>query len=220
MNSDGTGWSAKLALSLPLAGRARRPPGGRPRTPPMPQSTAHRLADEPRTPARRTVNRVRDSACRRATGGRTVRAVRAGAARGTRQGWSVVIASGPRTSRRRPSSGVAASRGPARRGPLATGLACSASLATWSSTRTAPNRRDRVRCSTICRAGPGARMAAWTPCSTVSAHRDPLVIVFNENRSIAEPAGLLGVPEGTVKSRCHYAMRALRVLLQEWSLVP
>lgn len=52
------------------------------------------------------------------------------------------------------------------------------------------------------------------------AHRDALVLVFYEGNSIAEAAALLGVPEGTVKSRCHYAMRALRVLLQERGLVP
>ena len=67
-------------------------------------------------------------------------------------------------------------------------------------------------------------MAAWTPCSTVycwiSAHRDALVLLFKEDRSIAEAAGVLGVPAGTVKSRCHYVMRALRVLLQERGLVP
>ena len=34
-----------------------------------------------------------------------------------------------------------------------------ATLATWSSTRTAPNRRDRVRCSTIGRAGREQPMA-------------------------------------------------------------
>jgi hypothetical protein len=116
----------------------------------MPEPVALGSPMKPRTPVRRIVNRVRDSACRRATGGRTVRAVRAGAARGTCQGWSEVIASEPRTSRRRRTLGVAASRGPTRRGPLATGLACSASLASWSSTRTAPNGRDRVRCPTTC----------------------------------------------------------------------
>lgn len=52
------------------------------------------------------------------------------------------------------------------------------------------------------------------------AHRDAVVLVFYEDRSIAESAELLGVPEGTVKSRCYYAMRALRVLFQERGLVP
>jgi RNA polymerase sigma-70 factor (ECF subfamily) len=63
-------------------------------------------------------------------------------------------------------------------------------------------------------------MAVWTACSTVSAHRDALVLVFNEDRCIEEAAVLLGVRDRTVKSRCRYAMRALSVLLQERGLVP
>jgi len=51
------------------------------------------------------------------------------------------------------------------------------------------------------------------------AHRDALVLVFYEDCSMSEAAQFLGVPEGTVKSRCHYAMRALRVLFQERGLV-
>jgi RNA polymerase sigma-70 factor (ECF subfamily) len=51
-------------------------------------------------------------------------------------------------------------------------------------------------------------------------HREVLLLVFYEDRSVAQAAQLLGVPEGTVKSRCHYAMRALRVLFQERGLIP
>jgi RNA polymerase sigma-70 factor (ECF subfamily) len=51
-------------------------------------------------------------------------------------------------------------------------------------------------------------------------HRDVLLLVFYEDHSIAQAAELLNVPEGTVKSRCHYAMRALRVLFQERGLIP
>ncbi|MGW2254912.1 sigma factor-like helix-turn-helix DNA-binding protein, partial [Kitasatospora sp. NPDC001660] len=39
------------------------------------------------------------------------------------------------------------------------------------------------------------------------------------HRSLAETAQLLGVPEGTVKSRCFYAIRALRLALREHGLV-
>lgn len=56
--------------------------------------------------------------------------------------------------------------------------------------------------------------------SLTPAHRDALVLIFYEDRTVTEAAELLGVPEGTVKSRCHYAMRALRVLFQERGLVP
>ena len=52
------------------------------------------------------------------------------------------------------------------------------------------------------------------------SHREALVLVFYRGHSIAEAAVLLGVPEGTVKSRCHYALRTLRVLCQERGLVP
>ena len=41
------------------------------------------------------------------------------------------------------------------------------------------------------------------------AHRDALVLVFYQGHSMAEAGAILGVPEGTVKSRCHYAMRSL-----------
>jgi RNA polymerase sigma-70 factor, ECF subfamily len=58
------------------------------------------------------------------------------------------------------------------------------------------NRPDHVRCRTA--------------CSTVSAHRDALAIVVNEERSSAEAAGLLEVPEGTVRSRCYTAKRTSR----------
>jgi len=34
-------------------------------------------------------------------------------------------------------------------------------------------------------------------------------------RSVAETAALLGVPPGTVKSRTYYALRALRLVLEE-----
>ena len=38
---------------------------------------------------------------------------------------------------------------------------------------------------------------------------------FYRGRSVAEAAARLGVPPGTVKSRTHYAVRALRLVLDE-----
>ena len=46
-------------------------------------------------------------------------------------------------------------------------------------------------------------------------HRGVIVECFYRGRSVAEAARRLGVPEGTVKSRTHYALRALRLVLKE-----
>jgi RNA polymerase sigma-70 factor, ECF subfamily len=46
-------------------------------------------------------------------------------------------------------------------------------------------------------------------------HRTVLLECYYRGRSVAEAARLLGVPEGTVKSRTHYALRALRLALEE-----
>jgi RNA polymerase sigma-70 factor (ECF subfamily) len=52
--------------------------------------------------------------------------------------------------------------------------------------------------------------------SNLSAeHRAVLVECYYRGRSVAEAARALDVPEGTVKSRTHYALRALRLALQE-----
>jgi RNA polymerase sigma-70 factor (ECF subfamily) len=46
-------------------------------------------------------------------------------------------------------------------------------------------------------------------------HRQVLVECFYRGRSVAEAASRLGVPAGTVKSRTHYALRSLRLVLEE-----
>jgi RNA polymerase sigma-70 factor (ECF subfamily) len=46
-------------------------------------------------------------------------------------------------------------------------------------------------------------------------HREVLVECFYQGRSVAEAATELGVPPGTVKSRTHYALRSLRLVLEE-----
>ena len=51
-------------------------------------------------------------------------------------------------------------------------------------------------------------------------HREVLVETFLRDRSVNEAAKILGVPVGTVKSRCFYALRALRVALEEKGLAP
>ncbi len=60
---------------------------------------------------------------------------------------------------------------------------------------------------------------AWvvaTALQSISAdHRDVIVQLYYERRSVAEVAELLGIPEGTVRSRCFYGLRALRRELEQ-----
>jgi RNA polymerase sigma-70 factor, ECF subfamily len=52
--------------------------------------------------------------------------------------------------------------------------------------------------------------------TTLSAdHRAVLLECYYRGASVAQAAHRLGIPEGTVKSRTHYALRALRLALQE-----
>lgn len=46
-------------------------------------------------------------------------------------------------------------------------------------------------------------------------HRQVLVLCYFGGRSVADAATELGVPPGTVKSRTHYALRSLRLVLEE-----
>ena len=46
-------------------------------------------------------------------------------------------------------------------------------------------------------------------------HRNVVVELYYRRRSVAEAAVVLGIPPGTVKSRCFYALRALRDALEE-----
>ncbi|HKJ54401.1 MAG TPA: sigma-70 family RNA polymerase sigma factor [Nitriliruptoraceae bacterium] len=50
-------------------------------------------------------------------------------------------------------------------------------------------------------------------------HRDALVLCHWRGHSIAEAARLLDVPEGTVKSRVYYGLRALRLQLEEQGVI-
>nr|WP_158892156.1 sigma-70 family RNA polymerase sigma factor [Amycolatopsis anabasis] len=46
-------------------------------------------------------------------------------------------------------------------------------------------------------------------------HREVLLLCFFQGYSVADAAARLGVAPGTVKSRTHYALRALRLALEE-----
>jgi RNA polymerase sigma-70 factor (ECF subfamily) len=49
------------------------------------------------------------------------------------------------------------------------------------------------------------------------SHRDVLVEMYYHSLSVAEIAEKLGIPEGTVKSRAHYALKSLRQNLHGYS---
>ncbi|MEQ8821748.1 MAG: sigma-70 family RNA polymerase sigma factor [Sumerlaeia bacterium] len=75
------------------------------------------------------------------------------------------------------------------------------------------------------RAGPAAEEPDFSPAEAQELHwaigrldllhREPIVLHFLDDLSIADIAGLLAIPEGTVKSRIHTAKRKLRHILQE-----
>ena len=64
---------------------------------------------------------------------------------------------------------------------------------------------------------------AWTLAEALTrltpAHREVLVECFYRGRSVNEVAERLGVPVGTVKSRTHYALRSLRLVLTEMGVI-
>jgi RNA polymerase sigma-70 factor (ECF subfamily) len=64
---------------------------------------------------------------------------------------------------------------------------------------------------------------AWTVAEALgrlsAAHREVLYECFYQGRSVAEAAARLGVPAGTVKSRTHYALRSLRIVLEEMGVI-
>ena len=51
-------------------------------------------------------------------------------------------------------------------------------------------------------------------------HREVLVEIRLRGRTQVELAATLGVPVGTIKSRVHYALQALRLLLDEQGVTP
>jgi RNA polymerase sigma-70 factor (ECF subfamily) len=62
-------------------------------------------------------------------------------------------------------------------------------------------------------------LMSWLVTDAVTSlspdHRAVLLECYYRGASVAQAAHRLGIPEGTVKSRTHYALRALRLALQE-----
>jgi len=62
-------------------------------------------------------------------------------------------------------------------------------------------------------------LTSWLVTEAITSlsadHRAVLLECYYRGASVAQAAHRLGIPEGTVKSRTHYALRALRLALQE-----
>ena len=67
-------------------------------------------------------------------------------------------------------------------------------------------------------------LESWAVADALSAlrpdHRQVLLETYYRGRSVAEASAVLGIPAGTVKSRAFYALRALRLALEERGLAP
>jgi RNA polymerase sigma-70 factor, ECF subfamily len=67
-------------------------------------------------------------------------------------------------------------------------------------------------------------LESWAVADALSAlrpeHRGVLLETYYRGKSVAEAATALGIPAGTVKSRTFYALRALRLALEERGLAP
>ncbi|MFF0769643.1 sigma-70 family RNA polymerase sigma factor [Nonomuraea wenchangensis] len=65
---------------------------------------------------------------------------------------------------------------------------------------------------------------SWAVAEALAAlrpeHREVLMEVYYRGRSVKEASDTLGIPPGTVKSRTYYALRALKLALEERGLAP
>lgn len=67
-------------------------------------------------------------------------------------------------------------------------------------------------------------MESWQVAEALATlraeHREVLLETYYRGRSVAEAAAALSIPAGTVKSRTYYALRALRLALEERGVTP
>jgi RNA polymerase sigma-70 factor (ECF subfamily) len=62
---------------------------------------------------------------------------------------------------------------------------------------------------------PDAQLLGAALSSLGPAHRAVITELFYHGKTVAEAAQALGIPEGTVRSRCFYGLRALRATLEK-----
>ena len=67
-------------------------------------------------------------------------------------------------------------------------------------------------------------LESWAVAEALAAlrpdHRRVLIETYYKGCSVAEAAATLGIPAGTVKSRTFYALKALKLALEERGLAP
>jgi RNA polymerase sigma-70 factor, ECF subfamily len=94
-------------------------------------------------------------------------------------------------------------------------------ISTYHRRRRARPREVPLEESTVPASGDGLEQMvdAWLVAAALNAlsqdHRTVIVELFYRRRTVAEVAVLLDIPEGTVRSRCFYGLRALRRTLEE-----
>lgn len=89
-----------------------------------------------------------------------------------------------------------------------------------------PARLRGTRCRQQARQGGGTRttLESWAVAEALASlrpdHREVLVETYYRRRSVDEAAATLGIPAEIVKSRTFFALKALKVALEERGLTP